>query len=121
MKLIDLLNLNVKALLVRETNVYTAGARERYNNNKQKIENAHWPNSCEINAPKKYANGRNVILFFKIYLHMQMVTQMAEIVGYSTYKTLNCHLNATLTREKVNVYSGRVETNFWGDDGKVKL
>lgn len=62
MKLIDLLNLNVKALLVQDTNVYIARARERNNNNnEQKIENAHCQNSCEINAPKIYANRRNVI------------------------------------------------------------
>lgn len=64
MKLIDLLNLDVKALLVQETNVYIARARERNNNNnnnEQKIENAHCQNSCEINTPKIYANRRNVI------------------------------------------------------------
>lgn len=48
MKLIDLLNLNVKALLVQETNVYIARARERNNNNnEQKIENAHCQNSSK--------------------------------------------------------------------------
>lgn len=48
MKLIDLLNLNVKALLVQDTNVYIARARERNNNNnEQKIENAHCQNSSK--------------------------------------------------------------------------
>lgn len=57
MKLIDLLNLNVKALLVQETNVYIARARERNNNNnnnEQKIENAHCQNSSKnIRKQKK--------------------------------------------------------------------
>lgn len=55
MKLIDLLNLNVKALLVQDTNVYIARARERNNNNnEQKIENAHCQNSSKnIHKQKK--------------------------------------------------------------------
>lgn len=55
MKLIDLLNLDVKALLVQETNVYIARARERNNNNnEQKIENAHCQNSSKnIRKQKK--------------------------------------------------------------------
>lgn len=55
MKLIDLLNLNVKALLVQDTNVYIARARERNNNNnEQKIENAHCQNSSKnIRKQKK--------------------------------------------------------------------
>lgn len=35
----------------------------------------------------------NVILFFEMCVHMQMVRKTAELVGYSTDSTLNCHLN----------------------------